>query len=89
MCSHGEMEVVPFLARVLQKSHVLLMQDITSGGSFMGLMCLIAGHVNLGHGHVVKLLSASGFHGKAIVFPLVISSYLEGDPLRQCNYSTP
>lgn len=60
MCSHGEMEVVPFLARVLQKSRVLLMQDITSGGSFMGLMCLIAGHVNLGHvnlGHVVMLLS--------------------------------
>ena len=55
MCSHGEMEVVPFLARVLQKSHVLLMQDITLGGSFMVLMCLIAGHVNLGH--VVMLLS--------------------------------
>lgn len=55
MCSHGEMEVVPFLARILQKSRVLLMQDITSGSSFMGLMCLIAGHVNLGY--VVMLLS--------------------------------
>ena len=38
----------------------------------MVFMCLIADHVNFDH--VIKVLSASHLHGKAIVFPMVKSA---------------
>ena len=47
---------------------------------FMMFMCLIGGNVNLDH--VVKVLFASLLYCKAILSPLVINNYLEGDALR-------